>query len=174
MIFKNWQSLFRDKTNDQEQCLSASIWKKEMKKDVQTLEHSSHNEGVVIWAENANRSILVSINWLITLIITTETTIRLIHGTCGSVRVSTKVLIKQLVGERKYSRKYDNTLRAYIYWSNRAVRHSLPYCLLLSLLMRFKGAHNHFDSTWHKLYNGMVFIVIYMSLSLAKNYKSCS
>ena len=52
---------------------------------------------------------------LITLIINTETTIKLIHGTCCSLHVTTKVLIKRLLSERKYSRKYDNALQAHIY-----------------------------------------------------------
>ena len=48
---------------------------------------------------------------LITSIITTKSTIWLMHGPCGSVHVLTKVLTKHLVGECKYSRKCDNTLR---------------------------------------------------------------
>lgn len=51
---------------------------------------------------------------VITLIIIIETSIWLIHGPCDFVCISTKVLIKRLVSER---RKYDNTLQAYIYWS---------------------------------------------------------
>ena len=39
----------------------------------------------------------------------------LIHEPCGSVRVSTNVLIKYLVSERKYPRKYENTLCAHIH-----------------------------------------------------------
>ena len=31
-IFKNWQTLFRDKTSDQEQSLSASVWKRRRRK----------------------------------------------------------------------------------------------------------------------------------------------
>ena len=47
-IFKNQQTSFRDQTNDQEQCLSASVRKKKTKIDVQMLEHSSHKEDTVI------------------------------------------------------------------------------------------------------------------------------
>ena len=46
MIFKNRQASFSDKISNQEECLSASVQKKKTKKDVQMLEHSSHNEGV--------------------------------------------------------------------------------------------------------------------------------
>ena len=44
-----------------------------------------------------------------------STYLRLIHRPCSSVRVSTKVLIKHLVSERKYPRKYENTFRAHIH-----------------------------------------------------------
>ena len=41
-------SIIYDETNDQEQCISTSIRKKKTNKDVQMLEHSSHNQGAVM------------------------------------------------------------------------------------------------------------------------------
>ena len=51
---------------------------------------------------------------LIFPIITTETIILLCMDH-AAFHVLTMVLIKHLVSERKYSRKYDNTLQAHIY-----------------------------------------------------------
>ena len=61
MIFKNRQTSFRDETNNQEQCLSASVQKKKKKKDVQMLEHSSYKKGAAMRAEGMKLSISVSI-----------------------------------------------------------------------------------------------------------------
>ena len=45
----------------------------------------------------------------------TEATIWLVYKPSGSVRALTKALIKHQVSERKFSRKYNNTLQAHIY-----------------------------------------------------------
>ena len=52
MIFKNWQTLFTDKTNNRLRAvISASVQKKKTKKDTQMVEHSSYNEDAVMRVE---------------------------------------------------------------------------------------------------------------------------
>ena len=113
--------------NDEEQCLSASVWKMKTKKEVQMLEHSSHKEGTFMWAEGLKVSILVSIIWL-------NSSPRLslqkphnlvIYGPCSAVRVLTNVLIKQLVTKHKYSRKCEDSY----FLTYNEIRHSLPFTL---------------------------------------------
>ena len=106
-----------------------SIGSEKEDENAQMLEHSFHTEGTVKLgrvkrAEGVKYSytyikdIVTSDpsqfpSW--TRLITTEATIQLVYGPCGSVCVSMKVLIKHLVSECKFSRKYDNILRAHIY-----------------------------------------------------------
>ena len=118
--FKNWQTLFRGETSNQGKCLLALVQNINMKMHKRsntalTLKAWS-SSGVVKRAEDVKRSISISIM---------DSTHHLdyhyrshnpaIYGPCSSVRVSMKVLIKHLVSERKFSRKYDNTLWAHIY-----------------------------------------------------------
>ena len=116
MMFKNQQASFRDKTSDQDQCLFRKRRQRKMHKHRNTVLTMKvwSSLGTVMWA--AIHHGFHHLIQLIPSIITIETIIQLMHKSCGSVRVSTKVLIKHLVSERKYSRKYNNPLWAHIYW----------------------------------------------------------
>ena len=58
--FKNQQIHLETKQMLKEQWLSASVQKRKMKKNVQTLKYSSHKVGGVVQAEGVKQSILVS------------------------------------------------------------------------------------------------------------------
>ena len=117
-IFKNRLTLFKDETNDQEcpsSVLSASVQKRRQRK---MYKHWNTVIIMKVWLSEqrvGSDSSQHDSTHLYRLAITPETTIQLIHRPCSSIHVSTKVLIKHLVSERNYSRKYDNTLWAHIY-----------------------------------------------------------
>ena len=116
-----------------DECLLVSV--KKTKKD--TEEHRCHSESTIMRLDKAipskdrlfllkshqiktspfpfftwrfTRFLHLAFNSFTSLV--SKTTIRLIHGSCSSVHVSTSMLIKHFVSECEYPRKYDNTLRA--------------------------------------------------------------